>query len=161
MKPRINHLNQPFFCYYADHFPIRQASTRYGTGSGEILLDNLICSGNEPTLLNCSHNTLKVTNCAADHSEDAGVVCGGKLLVVGYVFIHSYLFPVVCEDGYVRLINDTSDNSAFFKDTVSRGRVEICINGTFQAICEENWSNTDASVLCSELGFSAYGKLPG
>ncbi len=58
----------------------------------------------------------------------------------------------------MRLVNDTL-NSVLIKDTVSRGRVEICINGTFQRVCEEHWDNTDASVLCSELGFSPYGKI--
>lgn len=65
-------------------------------------------------------------------------------------------FSVACEDGYVRLVNDSLD-SVLIKDTLSRGRVEICINGTFQTICEEDWDNTDASVLCSELGFSRFG----
>ncbi len=68
-------------------------------------------------------------------------------------------FSVACEDGYVRLVDDVDDvlDSIFIKDTLSRGRVEICINRTFHGICEENWDNTDASVLCSELGFSSYG----
>ena len=63
---------------------------------------------------------------------------------------------VTCEDGYVRLIDD-STNPIMIKDTVSRGRVEVCVNQTFQTVCEDNWSNDDASVLCSELGFSRYG----
>ena len=61
----------------ADHFPIMRASTRYGNGSGEILLDNLKCSGQESSLFNCPGNEIWDNNC--DHSEDAGVVCNGKL----------------------------------------------------------------------------------
>ncbi len=72
----ISNINNYF---HTAHFPIRQANTKYGRGTGEILLDNLICSGNETSLLNCSHNSLKLTNCADDHSEDAGVICGGIL----------------------------------------------------------------------------------
>ena len=64
---------------------------------------------------------------------------------------------VTCENGYVRLVNDTLD-SVLIKDTLSRGRVEICVEGTFRTICEDDWSNQDASVLCSELGLSRYGQ---
>lgn len=46
----------------------------------------------------------------------------------------------------------------FIKDEVSRGRVEICRNNTFGTLCGENWSNEDASVVCSQVGFSSYGK---
>ncbi len=56
-----------------DHFAIRGASEKYGRGTGEIILDNIICSGNEMSLLDCDH--ARQTNC--DHSEDAAVVCGG------------------------------------------------------------------------------------
>lgn len=56
----------------------------------------------------------------------------------------------------MRLVNDTPD-SFLIKDSLSRGRVEICIDGRFATVCEDGWSNADASVLCSELGFSIYG----
>lgn len=63
--------------FLLDHFPIRGTSSRYGRGTGEILLDNIICTGDEASLLNCGHNPLMENNCADDHSEDAAVVCGG------------------------------------------------------------------------------------
>ena len=50
---------------------------RYGNGSGPILLDNLMCSGKENTLLDCSSNAVWVNDCG--HSEDAGVVCNGEI----------------------------------------------------------------------------------
>ena len=50
----------------------------YGEGTGMILLDDVICAGNEDDLLQCSRRSsspLFSTNC--NHSEDAGVMCEG------------------------------------------------------------------------------------
>ena len=48
----------------------------FGAGSGYVWMDDLLCYGNESTLLDCSHSGLKVHNCR--HSEDAGVTCTSK-----------------------------------------------------------------------------------
>ncbi len=52
---------------------IAHQSAYFGRGSGEILLDNLICNGTEGSLLQCAHSGLYVHNCG--HYEDAGVTC--------------------------------------------------------------------------------------
>ena len=45
----------------------------FGQGAGQILLDNLQCTGREASLLECSHNGINQHNCA--HHEDASVTC--------------------------------------------------------------------------------------
>lgn len=42
-------------------------------GTGQIVLDNLFCTGTESRLVDCPNNGLGVHNCV--HSEDAGVRC--------------------------------------------------------------------------------------
>ena len=49
----------------------------FGEGSGPIWYDNVDCVGNEANITQCSHSGIGVLNCT--HSQDAGVVCGGKL----------------------------------------------------------------------------------
>lgn len=50
----------------------------YGEGSGTILLDDLDCTGDEKSLLDCVKNVQnRNSDKVCDHSEDAGVKCEG------------------------------------------------------------------------------------
>ena len=52
---------------------IARSEAFYGQGSGDILLDNVGCTGNETRLIDCSNNGIGIHNCR--HSEDASVTC--------------------------------------------------------------------------------------
>ena len=52
---------------------IAHQNASFGEGSGEILLDNVDCTGMETSVFQCKHNGLYSHNC--DHDEDAGVTC--------------------------------------------------------------------------------------
>ena len=54
-----------------------------------------------------------------------------------------------CTDGEIRLGDDA----------VLRGRVEVCINNIWTTICASYWTDNEATVICSQLGYSHYGKL--
>ena len=75
------------------------ATDRFLTGSGEIFLDDLECTGGESRLIDCRHPGWRTNNCG--HSEDAGVVCSTSTLAPGvplfagrkpsYILIRFYL----------------------------------------------------------------------
>ena len=71
-RTKLHELIMKMCIYSADVVPVRRA----GFGSGDsrpILLDNVACDGSEENISQCDYDS--VTNC--DHSEDAGVICGG------------------------------------------------------------------------------------
>ena len=50
-----------------------------------------------------------------------------------------------CTNGDVQLVN-----GAIYQE----GRVEICVNGVWGSICNDDWSTTDSAfVVCKQLGF--------
>ena len=66
----------------ADNIPVKKAG--FGSGNSRpILLDNVACDGSEENISQCVYET--DDNC--DHSEDAGVICGGKCSHLFQVYI--------------------------------------------------------------------------
>ena len=51
----------------------------------------------------------------------------------------------VCNYGDVRLVGGSE---------LWEGTVEICVNNSWGTVCDDSWSNDDASVVCVQLGYA-------
>ena len=79
---------------YAPFFagPVPYINAFYGQGSGPIWLDYLRCTGNETTLMNCSHSGIGITRYYCGHDDDVGVQCPGiSLFKIYMLHIHAMI----------------------------------------------------------------------
>ncbi len=103
-----------------------------GSFTSLVWLNAVQCRGTESRLIDCpAASPLGRNSCL--HSMDVQVLCA----------------EVNCTDGDIRLV----DGTEYY------GRVEVCRNGVWGTVCDDSWDDRDAGVACSQLGFSATGKV--
>uniref|UniRef100_A0A3Q3Q7P1 Neurotrypsin n=1 Tax=Monopterus albus TaxID=43700 RepID=A0A3Q3Q7P1_MONAL len=106
---------------------------RFGMGSGPILLDDVSCTGNEPSLLLCKRREWLRHDCT--HHEDVNIACSPER--------NGDSLPTI------RLVGGESPRE---------GRVEIYLFGQWGTVCDDGWTDRNAEVVCRQLGYSGVAK---
>ncbi|XP_060086246.1 deleted in malignant brain tumors 1 protein-like [Ylistrum balloti] len=99
----------------------------FGQGSGSIVMDDVECIGTEKNLAQCVFGGFGVHDC--DHSEDAGVICNGD----------------TSNEVKIRLVNGANNEE---------GRVEVFHNNRWGTVCDDEFDDREAKVICRMLGFN-------
>ncbi len=68
--------------------------------------------------------------------------------------IYVFYFIGTCIEDDVRIFSMAGYDR--FQEFVS-GEAQICLNSIFVSICDDSWDNSDASVICRQIGFSPFG----
>ena len=97
----------------------------FGSGSGNITLDNIECRGSEQLLSECLHHEFYKHDCS--HGEDVGIGCSNNSI---------HIKP----NATVYLVGGEME---------FEGRVEVDFNGTRGTVCHDSWDFLVSSYLLS------------
>uniref|UniRef100_A0A3B4F5M6 Neurotrypsin n=1 Tax=Pundamilia nyererei TaxID=303518 RepID=A0A3B4F5M6_9CICH len=105
--------------------------SQFGSGSGLFHYERLGCRGDENTLSKCRSRMFVTGDCS--HGNEAAVVCA----------------PPEGSGPPLRLVGGEED---------FEGRVEVFHAGRWGSICDDQWDDRDAEVVCRQLGFGGVAK---
>uniref|UniRef100_A0A8B9KUK5 Lysyl oxidase homolog n=1 Tax=Astyanax mexicanus TaxID=7994 RepID=A0A8B9KUK5_ASTMX len=118
-------------------------------GSGEIWLDNVMCSGSETSIDKCLSRGWGNSDCT--HEEDAGVICKDERLPG---FLDSNIIEMQVDENRmekVRLRPLSAAHAA--RMPVTEGVVEVKYKEGWSQICNVGWTARNSRVVCGMMGF--------
>lgn len=118
------------------HFVTGAIAQFFSDTPPETVLTDVACFGNETELVDCSLTEFS-TQCTSEPT-DGGVICQDSATTQ---------FSV-CNDGDVRLVDGNNR---------LEGRVELCENNAWGTICDTEFSEDVADVICNQTGYRHNG----
>ncbi|XP_069468316.1 deleted in malignant brain tumors 1 protein-like isoform X2 [Ambystoma mexicanum] len=129
----------------------------FGQGSGDILWDDVQCSGDEYYLWECSHQS---SGSLCGHDQDASVICSD-----------SGMSPPTTEPPCITTMSTFSTTppitSAHYEielydsGKMCAGRVQVSSSGIASTVCDSSWDMADAEVVCRQLECGYAVAAPG
>jgi len=101
----------------------------YGGGSGRVWLNDVQCSGSESKITDCPHSGWGGQNCS--HSDDVSVSC------------------IVDSTDAVALVGGRNPRA---------GRLEVFHANEWGTVCDDEFTDAAARVVCFSLGFGYIGR---
>ena len=131
------------FQYFSDILKSGAAAlsdSYFGRGTSPALFHNILCNGDESSLEECSYSALPLDSYNYYYIYAVvGVICQGNTTS-----------ETECSSGDLRLVGGQSE---------SEGRVEVCVDGFWGTVCDQNWSQREAIVACRQAGLPSTGGL--
>ncbi len=103
--------------------------------------------------INCNNEAEKFIDCLpslidiSGRNQVAGLIC--STFPVFQNIILSVIYSIDCIEGALRMVDGSSYNE---------GRVEVCSNGRWGTVCGDGWTEREAALVCSRLGYPTLSK---
>jgi hypothetical protein len=134
---------------------VRSGSSSFngGIGSGPIFVFQSHCRGIESRLTECRQNLHSGSSVGCNHFDDVSVRCIGEHWMKDWMHVkcsNGWIFAVPCTNGDIKLTGSP---------VARAGIVLVCVNRTWGKVCNGEGDPFFASIACTQLGYSQYGKF--